>query len=166
MRKAFTLIELVISIGILSIIMIFLYKSYESLNRSNSFYKKEVSKIKSEQLKKKVIFLDFSLAMNVDVKPQDKKKDIVFLQSSNSMHNRYNPYIAYIFKEQKLYRLESLKQFKDYPLSADAEFSVEYFGEAKSFRVYESDNNVTESYLIHIDFKEEKDLLLKVKVLR
>ena len=165
MRKAFTLIELVVSIGILSIIMIFLYKSYASLNESNSFYKKEVSKIKSEQLKKKVIFLDFSLAMNVDVKPQDKQEDIVFLQSSNSMHNRYNPYIAYIFKEQKLYRLESLKQFKDYPLSADAEFSVEYFGEADSFRVYRSDNNATESYLIHVDFKVEEDVLLKVKVL-
>jgi prepilin-type N-terminal cleavage/methylation domain-containing protein len=164
-RKAFTLIELVVSIGILSIIMIFLYKSYASLNKSNSFYKKEVSKIKSEQLKKKVLFLDFSLAMNIDLKPQDKQEDIVFLQSSNSMHNRYNPYIAYIFKEHKLYRLESLKQFKDYPLSADAEFSVEDFGEAKSFRVYRSDNNATESYLIYVDFKEEEDVLLKVKVL-
>ncbi|WP_373003714.1 type II secretion system protein [Sulfurimonas sp.] len=169
MRKAFTLIELVVSIGILSIIMIFLYKSYASLNESNSFYKKEVSKIKSEQLKKKVLFLDFSLALQqnykIDIKPQDKKEDIVFLQSSNSMHNRYNPFIAYIFKEQKLYRLESRNPFKDYPLSADADFSVEYFGEAKSFRVYKSENNATESYLIHVDFKEEEDVLLKVKVL-
>jgi len=169
MRKAFTLIELVVSISLLSIIMIFLYKSYASLNESNSFYKKEVSEIKSQQLKKRVMFLDFSLAIQknykIDIKPQDKKEDIVFLQSSNSMHNRYNPYIAYIFKEQKLYRLESLIEFKGYPLSADAEFSVEYFGEVDSFRVYKSDKNNTESYLIHVDFKEEEDLLLKVNVL-
>ncbi|WP_324170587.1 prepilin-type N-terminal cleavage/methylation domain-containing protein [Sulfurimonas sp.] len=167
MRKAFTLIELMVSITILSIIMIFLYKSYASLNKSNHFYKKELFKIKSEQLKKRVLFLDFSLAKNKSIKiiNQDIKEDIVFLQSSNSMHNRYNPYIAYIFKEQKLYRLESLKPFKEYPLNADAEFSVEYFGEAKSFRVYKSDNKEKESYLVHIDFKEDKDILLKVNIL-
>ena len=166
MKKAFTLIELVVSIGILSIVMIFLYKSYASLNKSNSFYKKEVFKLKNEQLKKKTLFLDFSLAMNVDIKSQDKNKDIVFLQSSNSMHNRYNPYIAYIFKEQRLYRLESLTQFNEYPLSVDTEFSVEYFGEVDSFRVYKSDDNTTKSYLIHIDFKEEEDVLLKVNLLQ
>jgi len=112
------------------------------------------------------MFLDFSLALDKSVKilNQDKKEDIVFLQSSNSMHKRYNPYIAYIFKEQKLYRLESLKPFNEYPLGVDAEFSSEYFGEANSFRVYKSDANATESYLIHTDFKDEEDLLLKVKV--
>jgi len=167
MRKAYTLVELVISITILSIIIIFLYKSYASLNESNRFYKKELSHIKSQQLKKKVIFLDFSLAMDKSIKiiNQDKKEDIVFLQSSNSMHNRYNPYIAYIFKEQKLYRLESLKEFKKYPLSVDTEFSVDYFGEAKSFRVYQSDDNSTASYLVHIDFKEDEDVLLKINSL-
>jgi prepilin-type N-terminal cleavage/methylation domain-containing protein len=167
MRKAFTLIELVVAIGILSIVMIFLYKSYASLNKSNAFYKKEVSQIKSKELKKKVLFLDFSLAKDksVQILNQEKNQDIVFLQSSNSMHNRYNPYIAYIFKDKKLYRLESLKKFQSYPLSVDAEFSVEYFGKAQSFRVYKSDNKETESYLVHIDFKDEEDVLLKVKVM-
>lgn len=167
MRKAFTLIELMVSISILSIIMIFLYKSYASLNQSNGFYKKEASFIKSEQLKKRVLFLDFSLALGNSVKiiNQDTKEDIVFLQSSNSIHKRYNPYIAYIFKDSKLYRLESLREFKDYPLSADAEFSVEYFGEADSFRVYKSNNKDKELFLVHIDFKEDEDILLKIKVL-
>ena len=63
MRKAFTLIELLISITILSIMMLFLYKSYASLNHSNSFYKKEVQQIKDQQLLKKVLFLDFSLVL-------------------------------------------------------------------------------------------------------
>ncbi len=169
MRRAFTLIELMISISILSIIMIFLYKSYSSLNHSNIFYKKEVSKIKDEQLKKKVIFMDFSLALKNETKisilNQDSKEDIVFFQSSNSMHDRYNPYIAYIIKEYKLYRLESLYQFKEYPLSADAQFSVEYFGEVESFRVYKSSNKDNSLYLVHVDFKKEKDILLKVKIL-
>lgn len=164
MRRAFTLVEIVVSISILSIIMIFLHKSYSSLNSSNDFYKKEVSKIKTTQLKKKVIYLDFLLAFDksVNILNQDKNQDVVFLQSSNSMHQRYNPNIAYIFKEQKLYRLESLNAFKEYPLSVDnTDFSVEYFGETDSFRVYQSDNNSTASYLVHVDFKEDEDILLK-----
>ena len=174
MRKAFTLIELVISIGILSVVMIFLYKSYASLNQSNSFYKKEVSQIKSQQLKKRVLFLDFSLALpkSINILNLDTKENVVFLQSSNSMHNRYNPYIAYIFKDSKLYRLESLNEFLEYPLSADAEFSVEYFGEAESFRVYKSSTKEDKSstkekelYLVHIDVKEDEDILLKIKAL-
>ena len=76
MRKAFTLIELVISISILSIIMIFLYKSYASLNTSNRFYKKEVSQIKSQQLKKRVLFLDFTLAVDKSVKILNQDKNV------------------------------------------------------------------------------------------
>lgn len=166
-RAAFTLIELLISVSILSIIMTFLYKSYASLNHSNSFYKKELLDIKSELLKKEVLYLDFSLAFSESVKilNQDAKEDIVFFQSSNSIHNRYNPYIAYIIKDSKLYRLESLKEFKTYPLSSDAEFSIDYFGEAESFRVYKSQIKDKQTYLVHVDFKEDEDLLLKINVL-
>lgn len=84
MRKAFTLIELLISITILSIMMLFLYKSYASLNLSNKFYKNELSQIKDEQLIKKVVFLDFSLALShsTTILNQDKKEDMVLMQSS------------------------------------------------------------------------------------
>ncbi|HIC13491.1 MAG TPA: prepilin-type N-terminal cleavage/methylation domain-containing protein, partial [Sulfurimonas sp.] len=41
-KSAFTLIELLISIAILSILMLFLYKSYANLNRSNILLHEEV----------------------------------------------------------------------------------------------------------------------------
>lgn len=170
MRRGFTLIEMLISVTILSIMMLFLYKSYASLNHSNSFYKKEVTKLKDDEIIKKVMFMDFSLALNqsVSILNQDTKEDVVLMQSSNSLHNRYNPYIAYIIKNAKLYRLESLKPLS-YPLSAESEFSVDYIGKVNSFRVYKADNkqeNVTlELFLLHVDFKDEEDILLKVKVL-
>ena len=167
MKKAFTLIEMLISITILSIMMIFLYKSYALLNISNSFYKKELRSIKNLQLKKKVIFLDFSLALQGKTKilNQETIEDVVFMQSSNSVHKRFNPYIAYIVKDSKLYRLESLYEFKEYPLSFDNEFIVDYLGEVNSFRVYKSKDSTKESYLIHVEFKEDEEVLLKVKVL-
>lgn len=163
MRKGFTLIEMLIAITILSIMMVFLYRSYSSLNSSNSFYKKEVSSIKNEQIKKRVIYLDFLQALSGQTKilNQEKEEDVVFLQTSNSIHRRYNPYVAYIVKESKLYRLESLKEFKEYPLGADSEFIVDEFGEVNSFRVYISKDN-KELFLIHVDLKEGEDILFKV----
>ena len=160
MKKAFTLIELLVSISILSIMMIFLYKSYASINHSNKFYKKEVQNIIDTNLLREVVFLDFSLVLSksVTILNQDKKQDIVLMQSSNSIHNRYNPFVAYIINDSKLYRLESLKKLS-YPLSSDSEFSVDYLGKVNIFRVYKSKY----FYLLHIDFKEKEDVLLKIK---
>ena len=166
-RKAFTLIELLISVSILSIMMIFLYKSYASLNSSNKFYKNELNSINNIMKKKKVIFLDFALSFykSINILNQDSKIDIVFFQSSNSIHKRYNPYVAYIAKEDKLYRLESLKELKEYPLTQESDFVADYLGEINRFRVYKSKEKKREIYLIDIDFKNEDDILLKIKVL-
>ncbi len=167
MRKGFTLIELLISITILSIMMLFLYKSYASLNHSNSFYKQEVATLKEEESLKKIIFLDFSLALSqsITIQNQDTKEDAVFMQSTNSLHKRYNPYLAYIIKNHKLYRLESLKPLS-YPLSVESEFSVDSLGKVSAFRVYKSDANTSsELFLVHVNFKEKEDILLKIKVL-
>jgi len=166
-RGGFTLIELMISISILSIMMIFLYQSYASLNASNKNLKNEIISITSVQKLKKVIYLDFSVALHKSVKIENREKteDAVFFQSSNSIHKRYNPYIAYIVKEDKLYRLESLKEFKGYQLAMDSEFDVDYLGEVESFRIYKSSNDKKEIYLVHVDFKNFEDILLKIRVL-
>ena len=166
MRKAFTLIEMLISITILSIMMVFLYKSYSSLNSSNKFFKSELENVKDVNMKKKMLFLDFTLAKEGKTKilNQSIKEDVVFTQSSNSVHRRFNPYIAYVVKEGKLYRLESLKEFVNYPLSFETSFVSDYLGEVNSFRVYKSKAD-REAYLLHVDFKDEDDILLKVNVL-
>jgi len=169
-RSAFTLIELLISVSILSIMMVFLYKSYSTLNISNKIYSKELNNIQSHQIKKKVLFSDFSLIIDKDIRilNQDRHTDVVFFKSSNSIHKRYNPYIAYIAKNEKLYRLESLKELKEYPLSSDDLFDIDYFGEINDFRVYQSkakkDTNSSKiiSYLVHVNFKKEKDILYKI----
>lgn len=166
MRRAFTLIELMVSISILSIMMLYLYQSYGSLNRSNDIVQNELEGIISIQKLKRVVFLDFSLAMykSVSVEFRDTDEDFVFFQSSHSLHKRYNPYIAYIVKNEVLYRLESLKAFKTYELSADTEFDVDKIGEVGFFKVYKSKSD-KESFLIDIDFKNKEDLILKVNVL-
>ena len=166
-RPGFTLIELMISISILSIMMLYLYQSYASLNRSNSVVKKELVGIMSMQKLKKVIFLDFSLAMHksISIENRERTEDFVFFQSANSIHKRYNPFIAYMVKEKKLYRLESLKPLKNYILSTNAEYDIDFIGEVENFRVYKSLKTEKEAYLLDIDFKDIEDLILKVGVL-
>jgi prepilin-type N-terminal cleavage/methylation domain-containing protein len=171
MRKAFTLIEMMISVVIISIMMLFLYQSYNSLNKSNSFYALKSDAIKDEQMKKRVVYMDFALAhpSSVRILNQDKNEDVIYLQSSNSLHRKYNPYIAYMIKNNRLYRLESLKKYETYPLSLDDQFVVDDMGEVEGFRVYDkivrNDKNILYYYLIHIDFKKENDVLLKIKLL-
>jgi prepilin-type N-terminal cleavage/methylation domain-containing protein len=167
MRKAFTLIEILIAITILSIMMLFLYQSYNSLNISNSFYKNELGQIKNGYLKKKVFFLDFALVYKETAKilNQDTKQDVVFLQSSHSIHKRHNPYIAYIIQDSKLYRLESTQEFTEYPLSIGGEYVADCLGEINSFRVYRAKDDEG-SYLVHADFKEDEDILLRIKALQ
>lgn len=164
MRKAFTLIELLISITILSIMMVFLYKSYASLNKSNANFKNEVEILESLKLKKRTIFLDFSVSKfnSVDIKNQSRNIDIVLMQTSNSIHKRFNPYIAYIVSQNKLYRVESLKPLI-YPIDLSSEFDVDEFGELSRFRVFKNERN--DSYIIDIIFKNSQKILLKVKAL-
>ena len=167
MRKGFTLIELLISIVILTILMLFLYKSYASLNRSNIVISQEIQKLQTAQLIKRTLYMDFTLALNasVVVLNQDRKEDVVYLQSSNSLHKRINQYIAYIVKDKKLYRLESLKPYKEYPMASDVEFVSDFLADVKSFRVYEQKGESKSLYLLHVEFKGKEELILKVKVL-
>lgn len=166
-KEAFTLIELLISIVILSIMMTFLYKSMHSLNFSNMILKEEVENTKNIQKIKSVLFKDFSLAKYKSVQSinMDKDEDFVSLQTQNSLHKRYAPFVTYLVKKNKLYRLESLQKINDRELEHDSKFDIDYIGDIESFRVYKSLKLEQELYLVHLLFKSKEEILLKLKVL-
>ena len=165
-RSAFTLVELIVSIVILSILMLFLYKSYASLNRSNRVFSQEVKEIARVEKIKKALYLDLTTAKEKSVKIYNQSRDIdvFYMQSGYSLHKRVNPYVAYVVKDKKLYRLESLRAFQEYPFGADSQFIVEYLGDVKIFRLYKSKVKSEEVYLLHLLFEGKEKILLKVKV--
>ena len=165
MRRAFSLVELMISIVILSIMMLFLYKSYSGLNKSNKLFDIEVQKVAKIEKIKNTLYLDIMLSQSVLIQNQDNKEDVVFLQTRNSVHDRFNPYVAYLLKDKKLYRLESLKELREYPLAADSEFVVDELGSVKIFRLYTPREAASKSYLLHILFDDGEEILLKIKSL-
>ncbi len=169
-KNGFSLMEMLVSISILAIMMLFLYKSYASLNMSNKVYKTKVKKLLDTNSMIKTLFLDFSLSLQtIKIRNNNKNEDMVTMQTSNSKHRNFNPYLMYILKNAKLYRLESLKPFSDEPLSMNDEFSIDEVAELETFRVYKNTkifkNRKTEFYLVHMKFKETKQVLFKVKAL-
>lgn len=165
-KGAFTLIEIIIAITILSIMMLYLYKSYASLNLSNTFYQKEATQIKETKSKQKILFLDFSLLLlgEHEILKKDRKEDVVFLQTSNSIHGRINPYVAYVIKDARLYRIESYKKMTMENFGVERALDIDDFGEVKKFRVYEN-NSEKLYFLIDVAFENSSNLLLKVRSL-
>lgn len=166
-RNAFTLMEMMVSIVIFSIMVLFLYKSYAQLHVTNNFFADKSQELGSYLKKKQTVYLDFTLAHynSIKILNQNKEEDVVFMQTNNSLYGRIHPYVAYIKKDKELYRLESLRAFENYPLKSDSDFFGESLGEVKGFRIYEQSgdkNNSITSYVVHIDFVKEGELLYKV----
>jgi len=158
MKRAFTLIEMLIAISLLSVITIFLYQTYSSLQHSNRFYGEELSEASREQKLRKTIYLDLSLSMPDSIKliNIDKNADVLIMQSSHSVHQRIMPYIAYLIKDDHLMRIESSQKLF-YPLSGEEEMVIDDLEEVKTFRVFQKES----SFLVHLEQKDKKMILFR-----
>ena len=167
MKRAFTLIELLISISILSILMLFLYKSYADINRSNKTYAIAVKKLSRNELIKKTLYLDLLLASKkrMIIQHIDKEFDLISFQTTNSLHRRINPYVCYIIREKELYRLESLRQITSSDINQDIAFDVDKITGVKKFKLFGTRDNKKEFYLLDMISKSGEEILLKIKVL-
>ena len=158
MRKGFTLMEMLISVGLLSVITIFLYKTYASLQHSNRFYGEELSSASHEQKLRKTIYLDLALSMPKSIKLVniEKSSDVLIMQSSHSVHHRIMPYIAYLIKDKRLLRIESSEELI-YPLSGEEEMVIDDLAEVRIFRVFQEEN----AFLVHIELSDKKMILFR-----
>ena len=169
-RAAFTLIEMMIAIVIFSLIVVFLYKSYDALKQSNQKYTVMTKEMERLWRIKKMLYLDFALSLQSDVSVlnQEKNEDVVLLQTSNSLHNRFYPYVAYVVKDGVLYRLESLRKLT-YPFDAETTADVDEVAKVTNFRLYKAlkkeDSNAVAYYLIDIKLADGKRILYKVRAL-
>lgn len=147
-RPAFTLIELLIAVGLLSLIMLYLYGALSSLQAGNSFYKTRLQGAQHEYKVVKTLYLDLALASakTVRIVSRERKYDMLFLQTSNSVHQRIRPYVGYFIHEQHLYRVESSVAL-DYPLDQLEEISVDDLGEAEHLRFYSAESAFLVDYL-------------------
>lgn len=160
-KKGFTLLEMMIAISILSIMMIFLYRSNAALQFSNKTYQKEAQKIFTVDKIKEVIYLDFLLAnSSVKFKHEKHKADTIFLQTSHSLHRRINPYIVYLVQNKKLFRVESLTQITQLPLAAEQDYSIDLIANVDSLDIYKSKKET--QFLFYMVLQNKEKIVMKL----
>ncbi len=166
-RNGFTLIEMMIAITIFSVVLLFLYQSYASLNMANAKYAQKKQNIKTFFEYERTLVRDLSESLEgVRIIHDDAKYDVVLFQSRASEHDRVVPYIAYVVKEGVLYRLESFAPLQEYPFGADVTADVDIFGEVEHFHVYKAlkkEQNIAMRYfLFDVLFKNGERFIYKL----
>ena len=159
-RSAFTLIEMMISITLFSVIMIFLYQSMATIDKSNRFYSDKLERIETEEALVKTLFLDLSLSLSNsgEINGINKNEDMLFLQTSHVLHTHVMPYIVYFIKDKHLYRVESANKLS-YPFESNINALIDDFGEMQKFRVYKNSTH----FLLHLSLDGKEDTLVKIR---
>lgn len=114
MKKSFTLLELIISITIFMIIIVFLYKVLDQTKFSNILLsQKEKALVKSNKLHN--IFLEDILeSSNIDIFITKEKTAIIKIRTTNTYHNPFYNHVTYMIgSNNKLLRIESKDNFEN-----------------------------------------------------
>ena len=112
-KKAFSLIELLITITLLSIIYMFIYKS---LSQNEKFLKDVQVKTKEDKVLlqlMKTLGDDIFFSKNITLKQIDKKFTEVSLNTTNSKYNIALANVKWIVEEDRLLRYESNTKISD-----------------------------------------------------
>jgi len=154
MKKAFTLIEVMISVVIFSILILFMSKVVDSLNSSiQSLKTKQLSNIKQKQLTK-ALYADILEAKTIKIYNKNKNYSVLYIQTANSLYNIAMPYVVwYVSKKDKaLMRLESATNI-ELPVN-DGYLDIFQKG-VKIFKIY----NNKDKYFVFI--KAKKDIFFE-----
>ena len=112
MKKSFTLLEVIISIGIFSILMIFFYKTLDQVSFSNNIFKEKEKSLYSNNRIYKIMLEDTLESSKVEVLEDKNKNSVLKLISTNTFHNPSYKNITYLIDASNtLVRIESKLEF-------------------------------------------------------
>lgn len=167
--KSFTLIEVLVSIALLSVIVLFLYQSLDMTQKSNQFFSQKLKEQQNNLDLKEIFFKDIvsSFPKNTIVYDDKEKNSIVSLKTSNTYHNSFYQFITYfVSKKKNLLRCESKVKFNKDKLNDDF-FNNAYIdtiaSEVKKFKVIKK---AEDKYAIYIKFVDETDIMFMLKSMR
>lgn len=157
-KKAFTLIELLISIFLLGLIVNFLYTAIANLQKTNLMFSEKSDTMMSEQKLSDLLYDDIFLAQTVQI--EGIKNSTVELLTANSLFDIEHPYVAWVLSKEKntLLRFESTLKFSTMTSDNNNLFHISKVGEdCERFHIYQSkdQNNI----LIHVKFKDKEPLV-------
>ena len=114
MKKAFTLLEVTISITILTIMMLFLYKVLDQTKISNNKLTNKQNELLVENRLNKIFTEDILESIGKVTITQDKNENsIVTFKTKNTYHNPFFKYVIYLVGQNNtLFRIESNISFE------------------------------------------------------
>jgi prepilin-type N-terminal cleavage/methylation domain-containing protein len=138
MKNAFTLIELMISIILLSIIVTFLYQAVAQLQHSNQRLLVRADEVDRREDLLKLLYNDFINARSLTWREKLTQTDKIVLKTSHSLYDMSEPYVHYrVYPDEK-----SLRRIESPAEELDSERSVFRFDTVvqgvESFKVYEN----------------------------
>ncbi len=157
MKKAFTLLEVMISITIFMIVLLFLYKALDQTKHSNKLFASKKENIQYLNHLGNIIFEDVmerikkdkEKELKIESKFDKNKNSIVQFQTRNTYHNIDFKYITYLVgANAKFVRIESKNKFAF---------------EKSSYEFYETNNSYTDILLDNIEYFEYNDGVFVLK---
>jgi prepilin-type N-terminal cleavage/methylation domain-containing protein len=157
-HRAFTLIELVISVFLLGIIVYFLYGAVASLQRSNVIFGKRSQSAFYDQKILSMLQKDLFFAKTMTLSGHENT--FVQMQTNNSMYDIDAPYVVWMLKPdlKKLVRFESTLPFTKMNAKNSPLYHMSIIPKrCEKFKIYQSKKK--ENILIYIKFKGEDPLV-------
>ncbi|MDR2635291.1 MAG: prepilin-type N-terminal cleavage/methylation domain-containing protein [Campylobacteraceae bacterium] len=151
MKRAFTLLEVIISIAIFALIAVYMYQSINVVTIGNSFYERKYTDDERTDKVRRLFYNDLFLQTDVYANAainQNGDFDIFYLHTKNSIHAMTSPYVAYFVNDGALFRVESKAREIMPPNYQVAErIKVDkLFDNVTLFRIYENQNSYLISY--------------------
>lgn len=164
MKKAFTLIEVIVSVMLFSLIILVMFGSIDNLRQQHNFYEIKETKLTEKNRLVSLLRSDFdratSITLNTDT---DNRYTIASISGSNhSLYGIFEPYVTWLVlkEERRLIRIES-----PYPITLPIPEEALYqthvdsaWSECERFRIYES----AKHRLITFSFENESPVLIEV----
>lgn len=114
MKKSFTLLELLISITLFSIIVVFLYKTIDQTKYSNNLFSDKEQALKEDNNLHDIFLEDIAESSNITISSDKNKNSIVKIVTNNTYHNAFFNNITYLINSsKKLVRVESYQAFNE-----------------------------------------------------
>ena len=165
-KKAFTLIEVFISIFLLTLVILALYKNLNIVKKSTINLYSHLKNSQKDINAYKLLYLDLlQITNNLKITSKDKNYDRVCFFSKNSLYNLPKAYICWVVhkKNNTLLRVESSKKFtlppqKEIPIQKDI-----IKKDIEIFKIYRHKNKKENQLLIFI--KDKKEVSFKMKII-
>lgn len=120
MKKSFTLLELIISITLFMIIVVFLYKTLDQTKYSNNLFSNKQEILKQSNHLHNIFLEDIAEASSITINYDKNKNAIVKIVTYNTYHNAFFNNITYFIGHSKeLIRIESKDGFSEKDVRKD-----------------------------------------------